>query len=365
MTTNPIKLLTIGDLHYAGIGPKAYLPNSAAYKQDQLNIMAECAELAFDNHCNAVLLPGDITHSHVMSLPVLHELVEALKRFPCPVLTVAGNHDRETSNLDDLKAAPYGVIRAAGVIKDLNIRSHMVCINGVTFLLSGVAYTEKTDLEVDQYLRTPVEADIHIHISHGLLLPDHPWYITDKANKIDDKGNKHRYTTFDELRQIPEQHRPNILINGHYHDGHPATWLDDKTLIVNFGAVCRLSRSVGEINRTLQVGLITINSPDNYKAEPTTLKSQRPGHECLNREELVRELERNKQKDKMAEYLELLGTKRETRTRDAREEIRIAVRELGEKGMELPGGIAERCVGGVDAVAGRMTVEEEGMGAGE
>ncbi len=355
-----IKLLTIGDPHYSGTGPRAYKGN---YKADILAILQECAELARDEKCNAVLMPGDLTHSHIMSTAVLTEFVEALKKFPCPVLTVAGNHDRETTNLDDLKAAPYGLLQAAGVISDVDNKpwmSHKRNPNGLIdwhVFVGGFPYFDITDTDISYYAfigenQNLNEKMVIIHLTHGMLLPDHPWWITDQANKADKDDNRHKYTTFAELASVSPQRRPHIIINGHLHDSHPATFIDEKTLVVNYGAVCRLSRSLNEIKRVLQVGLITIESPTKYWAEPIVLKSQRPGEECLDRTELVREIERKKNKEKMSEYLELLGTKREIRTRDAREVIKEACQEL-----KLPGAVEAGCLGRLNKVSKRLEAD--------
>lgn len=373
MILKMINFLTITDPHFAGVGPKAYLPNPGAYKQDILTILSECADLAKEYNCAAVLIPGDLTNSHIMSTAVLREFAEALKKFPCPVLTIAGNHDRETSNLDDLKAAPYGVLEATGVIWDVYHKPHS--FQGGT--VSGTPFTEKTDSAIEEYLMPinvcNVPGVINIHLTHGAIVPDHPWYIVDKENKLDNKGNRHRYTTFAELVALvqgnPDIILPNIIVNGHMHNGHEATYLPNGTLIVNYGAICRLSRSVDEIKRVLKVGLITISGPgengkSKYKATPIVLKSQRPGEVCLNREELIRELERSKTKDKMTEYLGMLGTNREIRTRDAKVVVVQAVDDLGAAkkftgGMD-EGVLKERCLRRLDKVSGAMEAKEEG-----
>lgn len=355
-----IKLLTIGDLHFAGRGPAAYRGD---YKADLLEILHECAYLAYDNQCVAVLMLGDLTHSHVMSTAVLTEFVGVLKKFLCPVLTIAGNHDRETSSLGDLKAAPYGLLREAGVIRDVYDNGFTIgssrdapAFKEWVVIISGAPYNEHTDENIYQYAPFALDTNrtVTIHLTHGMLLPDHPWWITDPENKADKDGKQHKYTTFAELAAVPKEQRPHIIINGHLHDGHPATFIDEKTLVVNFGAVCRLSRSVSEIERTLQVGLVCIESPEKYWAEGIVLKSQRPGSEVLDREILVREIERKKNKDKMAEYLELLGSKREIRVRDAREEIGFACKELG-----LPGAVQERCLRRLDKVSSRLEGEDK------
>jgi len=356
-----INFLTITDPHFSGVSPKAYI---GSYKQDILSVLAECADLAREHQCAAVLMPGDITHSHIMSTAVLTELVEALKKFPCPVLTVAGNHDRETTNLEDLKAAPYGLLEAAGVIQDVskNIEMWPSRFPKWRIQVTGHPYDEKTDFDLEQYCPlTHEEKRVTVYLTHGMILPDHPWWIK-KDDGNQGQENKMRYTTFELLAQLPAGILPDIIVNGHYHAGHEATYLPNGTLIVNYGAVCRLSRSLEEINRTLRVGLITIDGPGQYKAEPIILKSQRPGHECLDREELVRELEKQKNKEKMSEYLSLLGTKREIRTRDAREVIRDTVAEMAGAGKMPPGVAAavleERCLERLERVSKGMESRE-------
>lgn len=366
-----IKLLTIGDPHFSGKGPDAYLPNPAAYKNDGLSILAECAELARIHNCAAVLIPGDFTHSHIMSTAVQRELVEALRKFHCPVLTIPGNHDRESTNLEDLKAAPYGLIEAANIIHDVFNGPYTLSHYGVA--ITGHPYDENTDKDMSQYFILERLGKVAIHMTHGMLLPDHPWWITEKENKTDREGRRHYYTTFEDLAKLAETSPdtlPNIIVNGHLHDGHEPTYLPNGTLIVNFGAVCRLTRDLSEINRTLKVGLITIEESGNaggkcnYKAEPIILKSQRPGVECLNREELVREIERKKNKEKMSEYLQLLGTKREIRVRDARAVIKDAVRELSDSGTIsgiAPDFLEKRCLERLDRVSGNLEAREVGM----
>lgn len=369
-----INLLTITDPHFAGVGPKAYLPNPATYKLDALSILAECAQLAKEHNCAAVLIPGDLTNSHIMSTAVLREFAEALRKFPCLVLTVAGNHDRENSDLEGLKAAPYGVLEAAGVIQNasnegFNIDDKMMWHLPDNFMVSvvGHPHDENTDYDISGYgfdgsfkycTPSPVASSrVTVILTHGMLLPDHPWWAKDNPE------NKMRYTTFEQLAQYPAGTLPDIIVNGHYHGGHEATYLPNGTLIVNYGAVCRLSRDVGEIKRVLKVGLVTIEGPGKYRAEPIILKSQRPGHECLNREELEREVERAKTKDKMGEFLSLLGTKREIRVRDARVVIGEAVEELGKAGKLIGVDsieIKERCLARLDRVSGAMEAREEG-----
>jgi DNA repair exonuclease SbcCD nuclease subunit len=191
-----INLLTITDPHFSGVNPKAYIES---YKNDILSILTECADLAREHQCAAVLIPGDITHSHIMSTAVLTELVEALKRFPCPVLTVAGNHDRNTTSLEDLKESPYGLLRAAGIIRDVFEKPFIPL--DYQFAVTGHPYDENTDKNISQYCLPEKLGEVTIHLVHGMLLPDHPWWAKDNPDSM-------RYTTFEQLARTPKQNVP-------------------------------------------------------------------------------------------------------------------------------------------------------------
>ncbi len=350
------KFLTITDLHFSGVNPGAYI---GSYKQDILSALAECAELARLHNCDAVLMPGDITHSHIMSTAVLTELVEALMRFPCPVLTIKGNHDSETTNIGDIKGSPYGLLMAAGIIRDVYFSPWV----GRRVVITGHPHDDKTDQGIEQYCRPEGFAvgaghrgsGVHIHLTHGMLIPERPWWIKEGQD-----GDDIRYTIFDQLiADVPEPgFLPDVIVNGHCHAGHGAAYLPNGTLIVNYGAVCRLSRTLEEINRILRVGLITVEGPGRFQAMDIALKSQRPGHECLDREGLLREVERRKDREKVGEYLSLLGTKREVRTRDARQVIVQTVAEMEGAG-KVPLGVAagvlaERCLDRLNRVSKAM-----------
>lgn len=341
-----INFLTITDPHFAGVGPKAYLPNPGAYKHDILAILSECADLAKEHNCAAVLMPGDLTNSHIMSTAVLTEFVEALKKFPCPILAITGNHDIETTNLEDTKNAPYGLLKAAGVIHDVYEKPFRVG----SVVVTGHPYTEETDINIEQYCNPGVSTsldDCTVHLVHGMILKEPPCWAKDKEER------PMRFTTLEQLNNLPSGHLPQIIICGHNHDGIGAAWVKD-SLVVNYGSIARLTRAVGEIKRVLNVGLVTIESSRNYRAKEIVLQSQRPGHECLSREELIRELERQKTKDKMSEFLNLLGTKREIRTRDAKAVVLEAVKEL-----KLSPEIGERCIKRIESVAARGEASEK------
>src|SRR5690606_41186291 len=80
---------------------------------------------------------------------------------------------------------------------------------------------------------------------------------------------------------------PHVLINGHYHLG-TGIKRAGRTLVINPGALARLSAAVEEIERPVQVALLEIDGA-RYDAQLITLQSRSEEHtsELQSRENLV------------------------------------------------------------------------------
>ena len=116
-----------------------------------------------------------------------------------------------------------------------------------------------------------------------------------------------KYTLLSDLEKLPEEARPHVLINGHYHFGLPLTWVG-KTLVINPGAIGRLSAHTEEMNREVKVALLTINSRDDYSAKFIPLKSALPGSMVLSREHIEEAEIRN---ERLETFLTLLNSEGE------------------------------------------------------
>jgi len=134
------------------------------------------------------------------------------------------------------------------------------------------------------------------------------------------EGVKH--TLISDLEKLPEEAKPNVLINGHYHFGLPITWVG-KTLVINPGALGRLTAHVEEINREVKVALLTINGADDYNAKFIPLKSAAPGHVVLSREHIEQAEVRN---ERLNTFLSLLGSEAESRFMEVQEIVESVAR---------------------------------------
>lgn len=281
-----------GDLHYRLQNPKARLDD---YLEALDTKISEVYDLARKHKAKAIIIPGDIFDSANTSIPGIWRLAKKLEAKPCPVITVPGNHDSASHNLETIPRTPYGLLRELGYIGCVHDGAWEVSGYGVDIIITGHGYDTETDNDITQYcLSNDVPRGFNIHITHGMLL-----------EKPMMEGVKH--TLISDLEKIPEEARPHVLINGHYHFGLPLVWVG-KTLVINPGALGRLTAHVEEINREVKAALLTINAPEDYSAKFIPLESAQPGHVVLSREHI----EEAKQRDERLDtFLKLLASEGE------------------------------------------------------
>jgi len=289
MATN---FIITGDLHYRLQNPKARLDD---YLEALDTKISEVYDLARKHKAKAIIIPGDIFDSANTSIPGIWRLAKKLEAKPCPVITVPGNHDSASHNLETIPRTPYGLLRELGYIGCVHDGAWEVSGYGVDIIITGHGYDTETDNDITQYcLSNDVPRGFNIHITHGMLL-----------EKPMMEGVKH--TLISDLEKLPEEAKPNVLINGHYHFGLPITWVG-KTLVINPGALGRLTAHVEEINREVKAALLTINGPEDYSAKFIPLESAQPGHVVLSREHI----EEAKQRDERLDtFLKLLASEGE------------------------------------------------------
>ena len=236
MATN---FIITGDLHYRLQNPKARLDD---YLEALDTKISEVYKLARIHKAKAIIIPGDIFDSANTSIPGIWRLAKKLEAKPCPVITVPGNHDSASHNLETIPRTPYGLLRELGYIGCVHDGAWEVSGYGVDIIITGHGYDTETDNDITQYcLPNDVLRGFNIRITHGMLL-----------EKPMMEGVKH--TLISDLEKIPEEARPHVLINGHYHFGLPLVWVG-KTLVINPGALGRLTAHVEEMHREVKVAL--------------------------------------------------------------------------------------------------------------
>jgi exonuclease SbcD len=132
-----------------------------------------------------------------------------------------------------------------------------------------------------------------------------------------------RHTLISEIAM--QERAPDILITGHHHIGFGAKGMEaankrGKMLAINPGALCRLSAHPEEMERQVQVCLLTIRDVERFDIDVNMipLQSARPGYEVLSREHLEVQSEREY---RIAEFLGLLAEEGETKFLETREII--------------------------------------------
>lgn len=334
MATN---FIITGDWHYRLQNPKARMDD---YLEALDNKISEVYDLARRYHAKAIIVPGDIFDSANISIPGIWQLAKKLKSAPCTVITVPGNHDIASHNLETIPRTPYGLLEKLNYIKCVHNGYWQWVDDKVDGIITGHGYNTETDNDLSQYGVNLEQMTIHegicctmpstkheyspfyIHISHGMIL-----------EKPMMEGIKH--TLISELTKLPEEAKPHVLINGHYHFGLPLTWVG-KTLVINPGALGRLTAHVEEMNREVKVALLTINGPEDYNAKFIPLKSAAPGHVVLSREHIEQEEVRN---ERLETFLKLLSSESEQKFLEVQEIV-----ESVAKSDNLPKDVVEEAL---------------------
>ena len=300
------KAIVTGDIHYRGTNPRARLDNF----QEALSAkLLETIHLARDHKADCIIIPGDVFDGPSTSWGVVADLIQILKSAPCPVLSIHGNHDIYGQNPATRHRTPYGLLSKIGFLWDVEESE----FNGSeNVIVTGCGFDTNTDTKTPEGKaqfspRIWVDGAFQIHVVHSMLLDKQP-------------GFDMRHTLISEVKTSAQ-----VIISGHEHTGFGIVRREsDRMLFVNPGALCRLSAHVAEIERPVQVALLTVEN-GQATAELIPLKSARPGHEVLSREHIESAAERESRID---EFLKLLASEGEAKFLEVREIVEdIAARE--------------------------------------
>lgn len=295
-----VKLLAIGDIHWRATNPVARMDS---LKEALTTKLRECWQIANEHRVNAIIQTGDLFHSPGIVYSTLGELIWLLRETPAPISCIAGNHDLFGASPGSLYRTPLGFLFQIGVLHNLETMGRDNCATAVT----GRGYDAAVDVDPAVYEAPESDAPVKVHVTHGML-------VTEPVPG--------RHTLMSSLLEL--RNPPDVLINGHYHLGTGITQVGP-TLVVNPGALCRLSAHMEELNRQPQVALIEIESRDNIRAELIPLQSAKPGREVLSREHLERQAEIEERRD---EFLRLLASEETQRVLDLTDMVRdISSRE--------------------------------------
>ena len=309
------KFIVCGDLHYRGATPRARLDD---FQNALRRKLYEVYDMAGQHNVRAIIIPGDVFDGPSPGWGTAAELGMILQAAPYPVLVIPGNHDVWAGNPGSKYRTPFGMLSRLDVMWDLTERPY----GGDEFLITGHGFTVETDTDLGKGQFSPdcqaMEGPLSIHVVHSMLMDHSP-------------GFEMRHTLISQVETAAD-----VIICGHLHTGFGNSYIhrrSDGVLFINPGALCRLSAHATEIERTVQIALLTVEN-GQAEAELIPLKSAAPGHEVLSRAHLEAEAERS---ERLERFLNLLASEGEVRFLETREIIdEIAAREniLGEVKVE-------------------------------
>jgi len=305
------KAIVTGDIHYRGTNPRARLDDFQEALEEKLT---EVFTLARHHNAQAIICPGDVFDGPSASWGTVARLTQILRASPCPILAINGNHDIFGGNQASRFRTPYGFLVQTGFLWDVEDSEFTgeVEKDGQIVLITGHGFDTNTDTKTPEGKaqfspRTWVDGAFQVHVVHSMLMDRDP-------------GFDMRHTLISEVETSAQ-----VIISGHEHTGFGIVKREsDGVLFINPGALCRLSAHAAEIERTVQVALLTVKD-GQASAELIPLRSALPGHEVLSREHIESAAEREGRID---EFLKLLASEGEAKFLEVREIIEdLAARE--------------------------------------
>lgn len=271
-----MKLLFFGDPHIRGTNPRNRKDD---YKEALKEKLREIFSLAKYKDVKAIICPGDVFDRPEVTNGVLLEFAEVFKECPVPFYTTAGNHDIYGYNLDTYNRTSLRVLELiVPQLTVVNDRYDFIALReGETEVaLSFQPYSSEIDKDGFGYSpgTEPPIGYFKIHTAHGMLLDHDP--------KVFD-----RFTLVQKVKT-----KADLILCGHDHTGFGVYERADGKTFLNCGSITRLSASENEIQRTIQVALITVENNELKDIELIPLQFAKPGDEVLDRSRIEAEKKR-------------------------------------------------------------------------
>lgn len=293
-----LTFIETNDIHWRLANPRARLDN---YNDAITEKIENIFDLARQYKADGILIPGDITDTPGLSLSAITELAALLAQTPCPIFAIAGQHDQWGHSPETLYRTPFGLLRRLGYINDVDNNEDRFSVGEKIVRITGRHYDADADDGDNGYYNAPSteEDTITIHLAHGLVMESKP-------------GFDIRCTSLSDLKTNAD-----VLCVGDYHPGIGYRRVGN-TIVINPGALGRLSAGMIDMTRTVQVAKLEIYETGEITVDLIPLFCARPGSEVLSRDYLTQQAERE---DRTGRFLELLASEGESRFLETKEII--------------------------------------------
>jgi len=242
-----IRIISFTDTHLSDKNPISRTDN---YKESIFNKLEQIRDICVQRDIDLAICGGDIFHiktPNKNSHHLVSQLINIFKRFPCPILSIYGNHDVIQNNLNNLPKQPY-----------MTLLNSEACVNLTDTLFKNDIRIFKVDGLLDpsyeDFNRENNGEKIQICVAH-----------VNASSKFDNLFGEKVYT-YQEL----EKTTPNIFIFGHYHPDQGIEIRNERHFI-NVGSISRGSLKKDELNRIPSLGYIEIDEKFNIKTSKIQL----------------------------------------------------------------------------------------------
>lgn len=264
------------DTHFSG---KVRSFRTDNYARALLEKLDEFVERAREEKWDACLHGGDLFDQPKVSRPLLGEIIQVLRRLPCPLYLTPGNHDVFGYDVNTLPQTDLGILFRAGLVRRLDRSTGgtmlfgdrtMVWVEGQEYHKDIDRRDPALDYVIKDRKRLPKDLQeagyrlYHVLMVHGMLMP-HEYVAT--------------HTLIDDL---PADHGADYMLVGHYHPGWDLQQVGGG-YVWNIGSMGRTDAGYDNLDRHPPYAVLEFRADGTHSIEAFPFQSARPSHEVLDR----------------------------------------------------------------------------------
>lgn len=140
-------IVQVSDPHWTDRRPSSrkddYLATQIRKTEDVIRLAREIKRHTAAG-ASAITIAGDLFHQpkgKLIDRKLDNLLLSILRKSPCPILTIPGNHDKDYDRTASLESHPYNILVEAGVIADVSYPRYRVVGDDPPVIVTGYPYT--------------------------------------------------------------------------------------------------------------------------------------------------------------------------------------------------------------------------------